>query len=539
MVQSRNSMAFSTTAERSGRFSDGPGIAQLSATRWDAIVVGAGHNGLACAAYLAKAGKKVIVLETRSRVGGAATIAEPFPGYKMGPCAYLAGLLHPLIIAELQLQQRGFHWTPATAGMFVPFPDGRSIQLWDDDEKCNTEIKRFAPNDLKGFQAMSALKARVRDKLRPDGPDDLWLDPFPTREKLELRLANDPLAQKMMFQWSMAEMLDHFLTDDHLRIALLGQGVIGTNASPLDKGTASVHFHHASGRLGGLPGQWGYVRGGMGMVSFLLADSALDAGVTIRTDMPVAQIIPGGGVLLECGTQIKSSHVICNTDPQVALRLLGSEVDLKWADSVQKIPIQGCTVKCNVALGELPNFRARPGTNEIHHKGQVNTPLDHKQWQESFETMRRNELPEDIWTELYFQTVHDPSVAPFGKHTMSVFAQYVPYRFADGQSWDDKRETVKNRIVETLARYCSNLPHAIEHIQVLGPPDIEREVGLTGGHIFQGECLPEHMWENRLTAKTIMDGFYLCGAATHPGGSVIGINGRNAALVVLNEMNHS
>lgn len=510
---------------------------KLSSSVWDAIVVGAGHNGLTCAAYLAKAGKKVLVLEARTRLGGAATIAEPFPGYTMGPCAYLAGLLHPSIIAELQLEKRGFHWTPATAGMFVPFLDGRSIQFWDDDEKCNQEIKAFAPQDLAGFQAMSALKARVRDKLRPDGPQDIWLDPFPTREKIEDRLGDDPLAKKLLFEWSMAEMLDHFLTDEHLRIALLGQGVIGTNAGPLDKGTASVHFHHASGRMGGMPGQWGYVRGSMGMVSRLIAEAAVEAGATIEIGVPVARIVPGTGVELECGTSIKSYHVICNADPQVALKLIGREVDQTWADQVNAVPIQGCTVKCNVALRELPNFRARPGTNEIHHRGQINTPLNHKQWQNSFETMRRGELPDDIWTELYFQSVHDSTVAPPGMQTMSVFAQYVPYQFHDGTSWDDMRSTVEKRVIGVLARFCSNLPDAIEHIQVLGPPDIEKEVGLTGGHIFQGECLPDYMWEKRLQAKTPMPGFYLCGAATYPGGSVMGVNGRNAAVVVLDEIN--
>jgi phytoene dehydrogenase-like protein len=523
----------SMTADRQGCFDDGPTVADLASKHWDAVVVGGGHNGLACAWYLASAGRKVLVLEARSRIGGACTIAEPFPGYKMGPCAYLAGLLHPTVIDEMRLPQRGFHWTPAVSGMFVPFPDGRSIQFWDDDERCEHEIRKFAPKDLEGFRAIGALKARVRDALRPDGPGDLWLEPNPTRMMVEERLGNDPLAKKLLFEWSMAELLDHFLTDDHLRFALLGQGVIGTNASPLDPGTASVHFHHASGRLGGMPGQWGYVRGGMGMVSFLMADAAMEAGVTIRTGVPVAEIVPGEGVRLECGTKIAAKAVISNADPKVALRLLGPSVDAEWAERTKAVPTTGCTVKLNVALRELPNFLARPGVFEEHHKGQVNTPLTHDQWRESFATMRRGELPEPIWSELYFQTVHDSSVAPPGRHTMSVFAQYVPHTFSGERSWDTMRDAVRDRVLGTIAGFCSNIPDAVEHVQVLGPPDIEREVGLTGGHIFQGECLPEFMWEKRLTARTPMDGFFLCGAATHPGGSVIGVNGRNAALEVL------
>lgn len=533
MSESAGRVIDSATLGRSGNFSDGPSVAELASRRWDVVVVGGGHNGLACSWYLARRGLKVLVIEARDRVGGACTIAEPFPGYMLGPCAYLAGLLHPSVIDEMGLAARGFHWTPAISGMFVPFPDGRSIQLWDDDNRCDDEIRRFAPQDLAGFQAMTQLKARVRDRLRPAGPADLWLEPNPTREMIEERLGSDEMARKLLFEWSMAELLDHFLTDEHLRYALLGQGVIGTNASPLDRGTASVHFHHASGRLGGMPGQWGYVRGGMGMVSFLMADAALDAGVTIRTGVPVAEIIPGEGVRLECGTRIGADVIVSNADPRRALAMLGSNADAAWADRVRAVPAEGCTVKLNVALRELPNFVARPGIFEDHHRGQINTPLTHNQWRESFATAKRGELPEAIWTELYFQTAHDPSIAPPGRHTMSVFAQYVPHTFANGQSWDEMRESVGERVIGTIAAFCSNLPDVIEHVQVLGPPDIEREVGLTGGHIFQGECLPEFMWENRLTARTPMDGFYLCGAATHPGGSVIGVNGRNAAVEVL------
>lgn len=532
MSDSPDRVIRSVTLDRAGKFSDGEPIARVASRRWDVIVVGAGHNGLACSWYLARSGLKVLVLESREKVGGACTIAEPFPGYKLGPCAYLAGLLHPKVIEEMGLPHRGFHWTPALAGMFVPFPDGRSIQFRDDDG-CDEEVRRFAPGDLAGFQAMCQLKARVRDKLRPAGPDDLWLEPNPTREMVEARLGNDELARKLLFEWSMADLLDHFLSDDHLRFALLGQGVIGTNASPLDPGTASVHFHHASGRLGGMPGQWGYVRGGMGMVSFLMADAALEAGVTIRTGVPVGEIIPGEGVVAECGTRIQAGAVVCNADPRKALKMLGPHAETAWAERVRGVPIEGCTVKLNVALREMPSFVSRPGLFEEHHKGQINTPLTRDQWRKSFTAAKQGELPDAIWTELYFQTAHDPGVAPAGRHTMSVFAQYVPHTFADGQSWDDKRDTVRDRVIGTIAAYCSNLPAAIEHVQVLGPPDIEREVGLTGGHIFQGECLPEFMWEKRLKSRTPMDGFYLCGAATHPGGSVIGVNGRNAALEVL------
>ncbi len=507
-------------------------VRELAARTWDVVVVGAGHNGLACAAYLARAGKRVLVLESRERIGGACTIEEPWPGVRMSPCAYLAGLLHPLVIEELDLVARGFHWTPAVNGLFVPFEDGSSIQLYDDDEKCEAELAKLSSRDVQGWRAMSDVIRRTRDAIRPPNERDAWIGEPPSREQLEERLGNDAEARGLLFEWSMAEFVERYLTDERLQIAYLGQGVIGTNASPFDPGTASIRFHHSSGRLGGMPGSWGYVRGGMGMVSFFLADAALEAGVTIFPGMAVAQILPGEGVILEGGECIRSRITVCNTDPRTALRLLGKNADTTWRKQVEAIPIEGCTLKLNVWLRELPNFCARPGTCEPHHFGQINTPLSKAEWKSSYAAARSGKLPDHLWTELYFQSVHDRSIAPEGTHTMSVFSQYVPYKFAQGD-WNEHRDVARELALRSLGRFCSNIPEAVIEAEVLGPPDIERKVGLTGGHIFQGECLPPYMWSNRLRSKTPMPGVYLCGACTHPGGSVIAINGRNAAMRVL------
>ena len=517
-------------------------LSTLAAKSWDTIVVGAGHNGLACAAYLARAGQRVLVIESRSRVGGACTIEEPFPGVRMSPCAYLAGLLHPLVAEELDLARRGFAWTPAVNGLFVPFLDGTSIQLWDDDEKCAAEVRALAPRDVDGWRAMCHVIQRLRDKLRPApnpnlrGADahtaDLWIGEAPTRDQLEDRLAGDPEARAVLFDWSMAEFVEKYIDDERLQTAYLGQGVIGTNASPFDPGTASIRFHHSSGRLGGQPGMWGYVRGGMGMVSFYFCDAAREAGATVVSGVPVAEIIPGQGVRLEGGERIYARTVVSNADPRQTLHLLGPHADPSWQAQVERVPIEGCTVKLNVHLRELPNFTARPGTNQPHHYGQINAPLTKDEWKSGFAASRRGELPDHLWCELYFQSVHDPSVVPPGQYTMSVFAQYVPYRFAHG-TWETRRDEVRALAFKSLSRFCGNIDSAVIDAQVLGPPDIEQKVGLTGGHIFQGECLPAYMWSNRLSPRTPMPGVYLCGAATHPGGSVIGINGRNAAMAVL------
>jgi len=522
----------SPTAAALGRVGLPEPVRALAGRRWDVIVVGAGHNGLACAAYLARAGRRVLVLEARDRVGGACTLEEPWPGVRMSPCAYVVGLLHPLVMRELDLRGHGFRWMPADGGMFVPFEDGSSIQLWNDEERCEAEIRRFSPRDVAGWRAMHAVKRRLRDALRPDGPGDIWIGPSPARADIERRLAGDAEAHGLLFEWSIVELVERYLEDERLQLAYLGQGVIGTNASPHDPGTASVYFHHASGRMDGQAGTWGYVEGGMGMVSFLLCDIAREAGATVATGVPVARILPGEGVELASGERIAAATVVSNADPRVTLALLDGGADPAWAERVRAIPMEGVTVKVNLALTELPNFTARPGTREAHHTGQVNTPLTKREWRDHHRAANDGLLPPRTWNELYLQTVFDTSVAPADVHTLSVFAQYVPYRFREG-SWETRRDEVGRTVVSSIARFCSNLPGVIIDLEVLGPPDIERRVGLTGGHIFQGEILPEYMWDRRLQARTPMPGVFLCGAGTHPGGSVIGINGRNAAMEVL------
>jgi phytoene dehydrogenase-like protein len=276
----------------------------------------------------------------------------------------------------------------------------------------------------------------------------------------------------------------------------------------------------------------------MGMVSFILCDIAREAGAVVAAGVPVARIVPGEGVELSGGAKILAPVVVSNADPCVTLRLLGEAADAAWRARVEAIPMTGCTVKLNVLLRELPDFIARPGIHplrgypEPHHLGQINTPLAKDEWQQAYDRARAGELPERLWTELYFQTAHDPSVVPRGLHTMSVFAQYVPYEFAQGD-WDSRREEVGQLALASIARYCSNLPEAVIDMHVMGPPDIERKVGLTGGHIFHGECLPAYMWDRRLEYRTPMPGVFLCGAGTHPGGSVIAMNGRNAAMEIL------
>lgn len=509
-------------------------VAELARCRWDVVIVGGGHNGLTCAFYLARAGKRVLVLEARERIGGACTLEETWPGYRVSPCAYVAGLLHPTVIADLELPRRGYRWTPASGGYFVPFEDGSSIQLWDDEARADEELRRFSPRDVKGRHDMHGLMKRACDALRPPDERDTWLHRAPSREEIEARLGHDRDAIALLYDWSVAELMERYLHDERMQLAYMGQGVVGSARSPFDAGTASIYYHHYCGRLdpSGAPGAWGYVTGGMGMVSFLIHDAAVEAGATVAAGVPVARILPGTGVELAGGERLRAPVVISNADPVVTARLLGPDCDAAWRARVDRIPMRSLTVKVNAALRELPDFTARPGTRMPHHLATINTPLTKAEWRASHADALAGRLPRRVWTEIYLQTAYDPSVAPAGEHVMSVFSQYVPAAFEQG-TWDDHREAAGDLVLSSIGRFTRNLPDAVIAREVLGPPDVEARIGLTGGQIFQGECLPENMWEHRLTYRTPMDGVFLCGACTHPGGSVIGINGRNAAYEVL------
>ena len=284
--------------------------------------------------------------------------------------------------------------------------------------------------------------------------------------------------------------VERYLQNERLQYAYLGQGVIGTNASPFDPGTASIRYHHSSGRLGGIPGMWGYVQGGMGMVSFYFCDAAREAGAVVAAGVAVAEIVPGEGVLLESGERLSAPVVISNADPVVTLCLLGKSATSDFRSKVEGLAIQGCTVKLNVLLRELPDFLARPGQNQPHHYGQINAPLTHTEWKAGFAASSKGQLPQHLWCEIYFQSVHDPSVVPAGHHTMSVFAQYVPHTFATG-SWDDHRECVRKLAFDSIGRFCSNMPGAVVEAQVMGPPDIEEKVGLPAVIFFRANACRE------------------------------------------------
>src|SRR5215212_276076 len=391
--------------------------------RWDAVVVGAGPNGLTAAAYLARAGRSVLVLERRDQVGGACTLEEPWPGYTISPCAYLAGLLHPLVVEELGLHRHGYELIalrPADPYITVPRDDGSAFTEWIDEGRTVAELDE---RDGRGYREYVALNARIRDALRPDGPDDLWLAEPPSRDQLEARLEGDEVAVATLFEDAYTTTLGRFFSD-RVVDALAGQGVIGTFASPHDPGTAYVAWHHSSGRITGYPGAWTYVRGGMGRVSFALADAAREAGAAIATGVPVGAIRPGEGVELEDGTLVEARTVVCNADPRRALALLDGNAPPGFRERVEAVPSESPVLKVNFALSEIPRF---PQADHAT-RGTVNATGGADALDRACRTAQAGGVADELWCELYFQTVADPSVAPDGRHVMSAFCQYVPYR---------------------------------------------------------------------------------------------------------------
>ena len=509
-------------------------VAELAARDWDAVVVGGGHNGLTAAAYLARAGRSVLVLERRERLGGACTLERPFADerFVVSPCAYVVGLLDEVVINELDLERRGLRYWMADPNLWVPFEDGTSFGQWLDDSRTQASLEELgvSKRDIDGYWAYEELFDEVRRRLRK-GRRDTWAGDSPTRQELEDLVGGDRTMIDLLFEASIAEVLDDHISDERLKTALFGQGIIGTWGGPREPGTASIKLMHYQGDMTGQGPLWGYVEGGMGMVSFAIADAAREAGAALACGVPVAEIVPGEGVTLEDGTRVTAGSVICNADPKRMLSMLdGQEVDASFKERLERWKIRSPVVKFNAALDRLPSWAAAPGeTWAARATIDVTGTMDEAQ--RAFEACARGE-PAVEFGEIYIQTVYDPSPAPEGRHLLSVFGQYAPYTLSDG-TWDSRRGEIARQFIDLIDRFAPGFEDCLVDHEVLGPPDIESRIGLTGGNIFQGEVTPDQMWEGRLAARTPVPGLYMCGAATHPAGSVIALNGRNAAAAVL------
>ncbi len=521
-------------AEKLGEIGMPEPLSALAARDWDAVVVGAGHNGLTAAAYLSRAGQKVLVLESRERVGGACTLERPFADrdFVVSPCAYVVGLLDDLVIDELGLRKRGLRFFTADPNLWVPFEDGSSFgQFLDDDRtRANLDALGVSAADQKGYWEYERLFDEVRIRLRK-GERDTWVGDSPGRDEIEELLGGDQEMIDLCFNDSVADVLTRYISDQRLHTALYGQGVIGTWGGPFEPGTASIKLMHYQGDLEGQGPVWGYVEGGMGMVSFAIADAAIEAGASVACGVEVSAILPEQGVVCEDGTVINARSVVCNTDPKLMLGLLGDEaLEPRFSERLEAWKIRSPVVKFNAALERLPDWTAAAGET-WPAQATIDACGTMDEAQAAFERCAEGE-PTVAFAEIYIQTGYDPTVAPEGNHLMSVFGQYAPYDI-EGSDWDARRSDVARQFIDLIGRFAPDFGDCVIEHEVLGPPDIESRVGLTGGNIFQGEITPDQMWEGRLSARTPLPGLYMSGAATHPAGSVIALNGRNAAEAVL------
>jgi phytoene dehydrogenase-like protein len=520
------------------------------------VVIGAGHNGLACAAYLARAGLGVTVLERRPRVGGACVTEETWPGYRVSRAAYVVGLLRPRLVRELDLERHGLRLLPRSPTSFTPLLDGRSLVLGAGPKADAEEIRRFSARDAEVFPRFEAFVERVAKAVEPmldAPPPELRLrgprDARPWWHALRaaLRLRRElPRAARLVLGPARG-LLREWFDSEPLRGTLATDAVIGAYAAPSSPGTGYVLFHHVMGSVTGKRGIWAYVQGGMGELSEALASAARAAGAAIRTEAPVAHIRLEGsrasGVVLESGAEIAAEAVVSSVDPALTfLRFLDAgALPEDFVRAVRGLDFRSPVVKLNLALRDAPRFRTHdresaPLTGTIHVGA---TDLD--ALERAFDDARNGDVSEVPLAELTIPSIVDPSLAPAGRHVASIFAQYAPARAMDDPDWPALRDRMRDRILESVEALAPGFSDSILELEVLAPPDLESEFGLTGGNIFHGAMTPDRLLFGRPVAgwaryRTPVEALYLCGAGTHPGGGVMGACGRNAACEILHDL---
>jgi phytoene dehydrogenase-like protein len=525
----------------------------LSPSRYDAIVIGAGHNGLVTACYLARAGMRVLVLERRYVVGGACVTEETFPGFRVSTAAYVNSLFHLAIVRDLSLDAYGYEVLPRDPSSFTPFPDGRSLTIGRDAEMTRNEIAKFSVRDAERYPRYEAMLERVAAVIEPTltmaPPDLLKPRPGDLRTLFSLGRAFRQLGDRAgeaveILTGAARPILDRWFESEELKATLATDAIIGAMASPSMPGTAYVLFHHVMGEAGGARGVWAYVRGGMGGLTQALASAAGDLGVEIRREAEVARILVRDGravgVALANGDEYHAPIVASNADANVTfLRLLDrSALPEAFVADVERISYESASLKINVALAELPSFRAVPGTEPgPQHRGTIHICPDQDYIERAFDDAKYGRPSAKPVLECTIPSAVDPTVAPPGRHLMSMFVQYAPYELADG-SWEDERDAFADRCFDVLDEYAPNFKSSVLDRQVLAPPDLERVFNLTGGNIFQGAMNPGQLFAFRPVPgwaryRTPLPGLYLCGAAAHPGGGVMGTPGLNAAREIL------
>src|SRR5271169_6374402 len=527
---------------------------------YDAIVVGAGHNGLTAAAYLARGGLSTLVLERREIVGGCCVTEEIAPGCRVSTTSYIASMLRLEVIADLGLAEHGLRMVPCDPAIQVPFPDGHLVPWWVDRERATAEFGKISTKDAARFVEVDDQLKKLARYLQPffmEPPPEIdtttvggWSDLFRVGKRFR-GISSAEIAQLISFlTGSLGEFLDHNYESEKMKTMFLANNVYGKHGGPYQPGTAiGLLFHLLSGGEHELQGFYGHVMGGMGSITQALAASGRKLGIEIRTSAPVAQIdVRDGkarGVVLEDGTKIRARIVLSNADPKrTFLKMVApSELPEDFLHSIRGIKMEGPCAKVNLVLDAEPRFTGTsPDATALERTFYTLIP-SLAFAERCYDIAKFGEIPEELWVDCVVSSNADPSLAPAGKHILTCFVQYVPYHLREG-NWDENRELLGNRVVKKIAEYAPNVPNAIIARQILTPLDLERTYGLTEGNIFHGDLNLEQLFFNRPVAgwsqyRTPIAGLYLCGAGAHPGGGVTGAPGHNCAHQVLHDLKKS
>ncbi|MFQ5708016.1 MAG: phytoene desaturase family protein [bacterium] len=523
------------------------------AEKYDAIVIGGGHNGLVNAAYLARAGKKVLVLERRHLIGGATVTEEIYPGFKYSVFSYVVSLMRPEIIRELQLPKHGLTVLPLESTL-TPLPDGNYLYRDADHFRTMRDIGRFSQRDAEAYddygRTMFFMAKAVKYLLGIIPPDPGSINPkdifgLAAVGKHFLDLEEEHLYTLIkLMTMSSADFLEEWFETDVLKATLSASGIIGTFLGPRSPGTAYVLLHHYMGEIDGNFRAWGFARGGTGAIANAIASAARELGVEIRTNAGVAQVLVKNdrarGVVLQNGDEFYAEVVVSSLDPQWTFLKFVKPKHLpeELVQDIQKFKIRGSSAKVNLALDAAPDFACLPGPGP-HLRGAVSISPSVDYLERAYDDAKYGNYSRRPYIDIIIPSMIDPDMAPPGKHVMSCFVQYAPYQLQDG-TWEERREAFGDTVVETLAEYIPNLKNIILHRQVMTPWDIEQTVGLTQGNIFQGELSLSQLFFLRPAAgfaqyRTPIKNYYQCGSSTHPGGGIMGAPGRLAALEILKD----
>ncbi|SEB57528.1 phytoene desaturase family protein [Streptomyces melanosporofaciens] len=511
--------------------------------RYDAIVIGAGHNGLISANYLARAGRRVLVVEARDVVGGACTTEQLIPGSHWSSCAFIQGLLRPEIIHDLELERHGLEMYQTEAMEVVIFEDGSHMFMWKDIDRTLKELEKFSKADAKSFLDFGLRVKQFASIITP------FLMRPPTSRSEVLRAFEETGCEDLFDEFvlsSTKDLLDRYFESEHIKGLFTFFGMISVWGGPSTPGTGYVYGHHSVGEFNGHLGQWGLVKGGMGGITQAMARAAEAHGAEIRLNAPVDEVLVSGGrargVRLATGEEILAPVVLSNADPARSMLSLLPKGTIKpgLEKAIREYDNRGSMARIHLLIDELPAYVGfEPGRGPQHEAQQI-MGASVENFERAWEAQRRGVLPEEYVIEAMIQSTTDPGLAPEGLHTMTLGVQQLPFELT-GTTWDDARDKFADAVLENLFRYAPNLREHILDRVVITPLDLERDYGLTGGNIFHGAMFLEQLFGNRPAPeladyRTPVKGYYLCGSGTHPGGGVMGANGHNAAKVVLDDL---